>query len=630
MKQEYAEQVAARIIEQLEQGTAPWQKPWQPGELRLPYNPTTGKEYRGMNTLWLHMQGHSDPRWMTYNQAGAEGAQVRKGEKGTHIVYWKFNEEKKATDEQGRPVLDENGKQKTITVQLERPRSFTAVVFNATQIDGLPPLETRPAGPEPERHALAETILADSGAKIQQERDRAFYRPSTDSITLPERNQFSTADNYYATALHELGHWTGHPSRLDRDLSHPFGSEGYAREELRAEIASLMLGERLDIGHDPGQHAAYVGSWIKALKEDPREIFRAASDAERISGYVMGFEQEQTSAPELAADATRDPREIPEAAKFPQGMYQASGFGVFNAAFPTPPQPKIAYTVQSRRIVPDNAAAHVGENAVYVQLADGRRAWGFGADDDTAEKAAVARAERIGIEADRAPNRTVLHEQPEEPMPSRTYLAVPYAEKNEAKAQGAKWDKEAKSWYAPEGVDVAASGLARWSLDRPNVVKATEPEPVEKQFVAALKDAGLNIDAARDGKPHPVADGKIYRVPTADDKPGATSGAYLLHMTGKTPGGYIQNHKTGEVVHWKPEGKTAELSAEERARQATEAAQQRKARENERAEEHTATATAAQALWKEAPAATADNAYCKAKGITSPAVLRVVPARAST
>ena len=131
MKQEYAEQVAAGIIEQLKQGTAPWQKPWKPGELRLPYNPTTGKEYRGMNTLWLHMQGHSDPRWMTYNQAGAEGAQVRKGEKGSHIVYWKFSDEKKATDEQGRPILDENGKQKTIQVQLERPRSFTAVVFNA-------------------------------------------------------------------------------------------------------------------------------------------------------------------------------------------------------------------------------------------------------------------------------------------------------------------------------------------------------------------------------------------------------------------------------------------------------------------------------------------------------------------
>lgn len=547
------EVVAERLIEQLEQGTAPWQKPWQPGELRLPYNPTTGKEYRGMNTLWLHMQGHGDPRWMTYKQAAAEGAQVRKGEKGTPIVYWKFSDEQKAVDEQGRPILDANGKPTTISVQLERPRAFTAVVFNAAQIDGLPPLEARPVGPESARHARAKAILANSGAKIQHvPGDRAFYRPVTDSITLPERRQFNTADGYYATALHELGHWTGHPSRLDRDLSHPFGSQGYAREELRAEIASLMLGERLDIGHDPGHHAAYVGSWIKVLKEDPREIFRAASDAERISGYVMGVEQEQTRA-------------------------------------------------QSLDLPPDDAQPLRNEA-------------------DRHELDAIQRS---------ATGVAVLHEQPEKPMPSRTYLAVPYAEKNEAKAQGAKWDQEAKSWYAPEGVELAASGLARWRLDRPNVVKAAPPAPVDRQFMAALKEAGLDIEAARDGKVHPVDDGKIHRVPTHDDKAGATSGAYALHKTGTTPGGFIQNYKTGEIVHWKPQGKTRELSAEERARQAAEATQQRNARAIERVAEYSATAIAAQTLWQEAPAATAANAYCEAKGITNPAGLRIVPVSVS-
>src|SRR5690606_5247683 len=176
----------------------------------------------------------------------------------------------------------------------ERPRVFTAVVFNAQQIDGLPPLEAKPVGPEPERHVRAEAILANSGAKIAHvEGNRAFYRPSTDSITLPARNQFGTADAYYATALHELGHWTGHPSRLDRDLSHPFGSEGYAKEELRAEIASMILGDELGIGHDPGQHAAYVGSWIKVLQDEPLEVFRAAADAEKIRDYVLAFEQKQ-------------------------------------------------------------------------------------------------------------------------------------------------------------------------------------------------------------------------------------------------------------------------------------------------------------------------------------------------
>jgi antirestriction protein ArdC len=121
--------------------------------------------------------------------------------------------------------------------------------------------------------------------------DQAFYRPATDRIHLPGRESFPSADAYFSTALHELGHATGHPSRLGRDLAHPFGSEGYAKEELRAEIASLIMGDELGIGHDPGQHAAYVGSWIKILKDDPKEILRASRDAEQIHRYVTALEK---------------------------------------------------------------------------------------------------------------------------------------------------------------------------------------------------------------------------------------------------------------------------------------------------------------------------------------------------
>ena len=139
----------------------------------------------------------------------------------------------------------------------------------------------------------AEALLTAGGVPIYYNgKGRAFYRPLTDSIHLPDREQFPSAENFYATALHELGHSTGHPDRLNRDLSHPFGSEGYAKEELRAEIASMILGDELGIGHDSNQHAAYVGSWIKALKEDPLEIFRAAADAEKIQAYVLGLEQQ--------------------------------------------------------------------------------------------------------------------------------------------------------------------------------------------------------------------------------------------------------------------------------------------------------------------------------------------------
>nr|WP_317623546.1 zincin-like metallopeptidase domain-containing protein [Bordetella pertussis] len=294
-KKPFHEVVAEKLIEQLKAGTAPWQKPWEPGQPNayLPFNPTTGKRYKGINAIHLMAQGRSDGRWMTYKQAAAVGAQVRRGEKGTPVQYWKFSEEQDKLDDNGRPVLDAKGQPVKETVMLERPRVFFATVFNAEQIDGLPPL-TPPKEQTWNAVERAEHILNASGAKITHAPgDRAFYRPSTDSITLPERGQFPSADRYYATALHELAHWTGHPSRLDRDMAHPFGSEGYAKEELRAEIASMILGDELGIGHDPGQHAAYVGSWIKVLQDEPLEVFRAAADAEKIHDYVLAFEQKQ-------------------------------------------------------------------------------------------------------------------------------------------------------------------------------------------------------------------------------------------------------------------------------------------------------------------------------------------------
>ena len=290
----YHEQVAESLIAQLKQGTAPWQKPWQPGDplLSFPHNPTTKKRYRGINTLYLMSKGYADPRWLTYKQAAGLGAQVRKGEKSTWIQYWKFTDERIRKDDSGNPVLNSDGKPVKETVKLERPRVFYASVFNAEQIDNLPELVIEPPTWNPIERA--EQILQASLAAIEHgEYDRAFYRPVTDRIHLPHKHQFETPDRYYATALHELGHWTGHESRLNRDLVHPFGSEGYAREELRAEIASMLLGHELGIGHDPGQHVAYVASWIKALEEDPTEIFRAAADAEKIQDYVLAFARQQ-------------------------------------------------------------------------------------------------------------------------------------------------------------------------------------------------------------------------------------------------------------------------------------------------------------------------------------------------
>jgi antirestriction protein ArdC len=164
---------------------------------------------------------------MTYKQAQGVGVQVRRGEKGTLVQYWKLTDQAAAKDERGKPLKDAEGNTAYRTVQLDKPKVFSAVVFNAEQIDGLPPWQIKT--PDWDRHVRAEAVLKASGVEIRYDQaDRAFYRPATDRIYLPLRGSFKTADTYYATALHELAHASGHPSHLDRDLAYPFGSVGYA------------------------------------------------------------------------------------------------------------------------------------------------------------------------------------------------------------------------------------------------------------------------------------------------------------------------------------------------------------------------------------------------------------------
>lgn len=307
---DYREELTARIIEMLEQGTAPWVKPWDAsiGNRNMPFNPTTGKPYRGANSLGLSAQGlfmqYEDPRWCTFNQAKEQGWKIRKGEKGTWIEYWKFTADRAKADAAGNPVFDAKGKREMETFRLERPQSFHAVVFNVRQMDGVP--ELTPAEYDWNPDEKAERILKSSGAQFfYDQADKAFYRSSTDSIHSPAREQFKTAAAFYGTQVHELGHWTGHPDRLARDMSGSFGSQSYAREELRAELFSYFISGRLGIPHDPEQHASYVGIWIAVLKEDKNEIFRASRDAEAIVDLVMSYDREQvkTAAAEKEASA---------------------------------------------------------------------------------------------------------------------------------------------------------------------------------------------------------------------------------------------------------------------------------------------------------------------------------------
>ncbi|MBM7070737.1 DUF1738 domain-containing protein [Shewanella sp. 202IG2-18] len=289
----YHEQIANKLIEQLKAGTAPWQKPWQAGIPQLPHNPISGTRYRGSNAIWLAMQCRDDPRWMTYKQASSIGAQVQRGQHGTIVQYWKLYDKIDKTDSNGNKILDAKGKPLKVTVKLDRPRVFTAAVFNAEQIDGLPEPEVKQL-PEWQRHERAEKIMQNSGVTIQHEQyDNAYYCPATDSIHLPAKSQFNSRDSYFSTVLHEICHSSGAPNRLNRDMTGRFGDESYAKEELRAEIGSLMLGDELQVGHEFGQHAAYVDHWVKVLQDNPKEILRASRDAEKIQEYVLGLENEK-------------------------------------------------------------------------------------------------------------------------------------------------------------------------------------------------------------------------------------------------------------------------------------------------------------------------------------------------
>jgi antirestriction protein ArdC len=269
LSKDIAQAVTDKIVASLESGVAPWVRPWKAENCGLPYNLSSLKTYRGINVALLSLNPFTSNAWLTYKQAQELGANVRKGEKGSMIVFYKPWEikDKNDPDSEGRmvPVL----------------RSF--VVFNREQIDGLPALPARTEHVRPS-HEEANTVLAQ--ATIRHGGARAFYTSQGDYIQLPDAGAFNSQPGYYATALHELTHWTGHASRLAREYGKRFGDSAYAREELVAEMGAAFLCAHLGIDGRL-QHESYIASWIKVLKEDKRAIITAASAAQKAADYCL-------------------------------------------------------------------------------------------------------------------------------------------------------------------------------------------------------------------------------------------------------------------------------------------------------------------------------------------------------
>ena len=296
--EDYAQKVSDEIIDQIKRGVAPWQKPWKPGEQISAENFSTGQKYSGGNSLYLMSRGirdgRGDNRWGTYNQIREAGGQVRKGEKGTQVLFFTDRNSRAAKDEQGKTLKNKEGKTIYEEQKREKPICKQYTVFNVEQAEGLKlkPREDQ-VRPEWDAHRDAEKVIAANGATVEHVAgDRAAYLYDQDKIVLPEQSQFPTRNGYYQTALHECGHATGHPDRMNREtlkegLANGFGSPEYAREELRAEISAMMTGERVGVGHDPQRGAAYVENWVKVLEKDPHEIHRAARDAQKMTDHLM-------------------------------------------------------------------------------------------------------------------------------------------------------------------------------------------------------------------------------------------------------------------------------------------------------------------------------------------------------
>jgi putative DNA primase/helicase len=497
-------ELAGILARQVASHSAPWQRPQAPGYPFMPINPVSGVRYKAINAIDLSARaieaGYTDNRWLTGKQAEALGATMRPRQAGQVIRHWTFQEK-------------QDGK----IVRLDKPKVTLAVVYNAEQFNGLP------ERPEPVVASIEARTLAvgnafrNMHAGVAQDANGggARFDLERDIILLKQRDAADNPAQQHMEAIHQLAHWTGHPSRLGFG-GHPPGSIEFAREELRANIASLMMADDLRIGFDPGQHTGFAESWRELILNDPTEIFRAAMVAEKIAHEIVEMSRER------------------RAVELSQEQMQALAI------------------------------------------------------------------EAIQIEG----NHPAMSDSI-----ARTYLAVPYADRDQAKALGAKWDKEAKAWFVP--ANTSLSEFEKWRPESGNIVIATEQAPTE-QFADALKQRGLVVEGV------PVMNGMMQRVPVIGDKAGERSGAYKGYLDG-IPAGYIENFKDGAGGQtWKATGRVAQLTRAERESLLAQAAQHRAEQEQARLAAHAKTAAQVEEVWKGAKRAVlSEHPYLDRKGVSS-------------
>lgn len=294
-KRDVYARVTAQIINAIEQGVGNWKMPWHTsGRFAFsPINVTSRKPYRGINTLCLwsaaQAKGYDSAEWATYQQWQDKGGQVRKGEKSTTVVFWKFQNESK--EGQDGETLSSS--------RLLFTRGYS--VFNAAQVDGYTP-KVETDFPLPERIAHADAFFTRIGADVSHGGNRAYYAPATDHIQMPPFTAFTENVAYYSTLAHEHTHWTANSARCDRQLGKRFGDHAYAAEELIAELGAAFTCAHLGLSTEPREdHAQYIQSWLRVLKADSKAIFTAASKAQQACDWLIAHAGESASVAEVAA-----------------------------------------------------------------------------------------------------------------------------------------------------------------------------------------------------------------------------------------------------------------------------------------------------------------------------------------
>lgn len=285
--QEIRRNVVETIIEDMKTHQFGWSEQWK--DAITPYNAVSGKRYNGGNLLHLaaaaRRNNYTDPRWVSFNQAKQAGWKIRKGAKSSKIEFWKM-----------LPVDVEPGD--TIDDLRMRPVCLgTWSVFNGSDVEGIPELEQHSSADFDDVNLfdLSDEFIAASRCPVRENGNGAFYSPTTDTITLPNRFNFYSAQAFLRTMLHEMAHSTGHPSALNREIQNRFGSEQYAMEELVAELSSIFTAGGVGLGFDNTSvdrkfyesHVAYLQSWVSAISDDPSVLFKAASAASKASDYIL-------------------------------------------------------------------------------------------------------------------------------------------------------------------------------------------------------------------------------------------------------------------------------------------------------------------------------------------------------